>query len=52
MTWHDPDHDDHKSMRRWVGRKFDPDRFNLEATNKAIARAMRASQGEYRFRLI
>lgn len=42
-AWHDPDHDDHKSMRRWVGRKFDPDRFDLEATNKPIARAMRAS---------
>jgi len=49
-AWRDPDHDEHKDMRRWVGRKFDPERFDLEATNKAIARAIRASKGDYRFR--
>ena len=49
-AWRDPDHDEHKGMRRWVGRKFDPERFDLEATNKAIARAVRASKGDYRFR--
>lgn len=51
-AWHDPDHEEHKSMRRWAGRKFDPERFDLEATNKAIARAMRAAKGGYRFRLV
>jgi hypothetical protein len=25
-------------MRRWAGKKFDPERFDLEATNKAIAK--------------
>lgn len=28
-------------MRRWVGRKFDPERFELDDNNKAIARAIR-----------
>ena len=50
-AWRDPDHDDHKDMRRWVGRKFDPERFDIEATNKAISKALRAAKGNYRFRL-
>ena len=37
-------------MRRWVGRKFDPERFELDDNNKAIARAIRRSRGSYRFR--
>ena len=49
-AWGDPEHDEHKENRRWVGRKFDPERFDLEATNKAIGRAMRAAKGGYRFR--
>jgi hypothetical protein len=49
-AWGDPEHEEHKAMRRWVGRKFDPERFDLEATNKAIARAMRTAKGGYRFR--
>ena len=50
-AWRDPDHDEHKDMRRWVGRKFDPERFDIEATNKAISKALRAAKGNYRFRL-
>ena len=49
-AWRDPDHEEHKALRRWAGRKFDPERFDLEATNKAITKAMRASRGDYRFR--
>lgn len=49
-VWRDPSKEEHKAMRRWAGRKFDPERFDLEATNKAIARALRASKGSYRFR--
>ena len=49
-AWRNPSQDEHKAMRRWVGRKFDPERFDLEATNKAIAKALRASKGGYRFR--
>ena len=48
--WHDPLDDQHKDMRRWAGRKFDPERFDLDATNKAITRAIRRSHGNYRFR--
>jgi hypothetical protein len=49
-AWGDPEHEEHKAVRRWVGQKFDPERFDLDATNKAIARAMRAAKGSYRFR--
>jgi len=48
----DPAHEKHKDMRRWVRRKFDPEHFDLDATNKAIARAVRASRGDYRFRRV
>ena len=50
-AWSDPAHEEYKDMRRWAGRKFDPERFDLEATNKAIARAIRAAKGGYRFRI-
>lgn len=49
-AWINPDHEDHKANRRWAGRKFDPERFDLEATNKAITGAMRLSKGDYRRR--
>ena len=49
-AWRDPLNDQHTDMRRWVGRKFDPERFDLDANNKAIARAIRRSKGSYRFR--
>jgi hypothetical protein len=50
-AWEDVDHEEHKAMRQWVGRKFQPEQFDLEATNKAIGRAIRAAKGGYRFRL-
>jgi hypothetical protein len=49
-AWRDPEHGEHRDMRIWAGEKFDPERFDLEATNKHIARAMRAARGGYRFR--
>lgn len=51
-AWLDPDHEEHADNRRWAGRKFDPERFDLEATNRAIARALRVSCGDYRARQI
>jgi hypothetical protein len=27
-AWRDPEHDEHESWRRWVGPKFDPERFD------------------------
>jgi hypothetical protein len=50
-AWLDPTHDEHKAMCRWAGRKFDPERFDLEAANKAIRKALRFSQDDYGFRL-
>lgn len=49
-AWLDPHHEDHKANRQWAGRKFEPEGFDLDATNKAIIRAMRAARGGYRFR--
>jgi hypothetical protein len=49
-AWLDPDHEDHKTMRLWAGRKFQPEACNLDTINKAIAKALRASKGDYRFR--
>ncbi len=49
-AWRDPLHEQHRDMRRWAGRKFDPERFDLDDNNKAIARAIRRSKGSYRFR--
>jgi len=49
-SWLDPEHEDHQDIRRWAGKKFDPERFDIEATNKAIAKAMRLSRGDYRQR--
>lgn len=51
-AWLDTNHDEHKEVRRWVGKNFDPERFNLEAVNTAVAKAMRASRGNYRQRQI
>lgn len=51
-AWHDPLDEEHKAMRRWVGRRFDPERFDLDATNRNIRRAIRQSKGGYRFRLL
>jgi hypothetical protein len=49
-AWRNPLHEDHHDMRKWVGRKFDPEDFDLDHNNKAIARAIRRSKGSYRFR--
>ncbi len=49
-AWCDPDHEEHKAMRRWAGRRFDPETCNLDDINQAIAKALRASKGNYRFR--
>jgi hypothetical protein len=49
-AWYDPRHEEHKNMRRWAGRSFNPERFNLDTNNKAIAKAIRRAKGSYRFR--
>jgi len=50
-AWRDPEHEDHRTMRRWVGRRFDPEAFDREKTQKAIRSALRRCRGTYRFRL-
>jgi hypothetical protein len=49
-AWHDPEHEEHAANREWVGRAFDPEKFAIPATNKAIAAALRKAKGGYRFR--
>jgi hypothetical protein len=50
-AWRDPEHDEHKTMRTWAGRAFDPDAFDRDKTQKAIKSALRRCKGDYRFRL-
>lgn len=33
-----PNHEDHSDYLRWVGGRFDPARFDLHATNRALAK--------------
>lgn len=46
-AWRDPAHPEHNATRRWTGRSFDPERFDLAATNKAISTAMRKARDDY-----
>jgi len=34
----DPDHEEHEQYLTWVGGRFDPNRFDLEATNLALSK--------------
>lgn len=49
--WRDPEHEEHLAMRRWAGRRFDPEAFDREKAQKAIRSALRRCRGGYRFRL-
>lgn len=32
----DPEHEDHADMKRWAGRRYDPEKFDLAAANRAL----------------
>jgi len=34
----DPKHEDYKDTREWIGKNFDPERFNLEKVNAGLAK--------------
>jgi hypothetical protein len=37
-------------MRQWAGRAFHPEKFDLQATDKAVKTACRRARGDYVFR--
>ena len=37
----DPKHEDHRDMKEWIGRKFDPEKFSIDAVNKALRQLAR-----------
>ena len=49
-VWSDPAHEEHKAMRQWAGRTFHPEKFDLQATDKAVKSACRKARGDYLFR--
>ena len=38
MALSDPDHEDHDSLLEWVGGKYDPNAFDVAATDRALKR--------------
>ncbi len=36
----DPDHEEHDTFRRWVGRRFDPESFDPAKTTKRMRRGL------------
>lgn len=39
-----PRHPEHKEMRQWVGRRFDPEAFDIEAVNKKLKALQKRSR--------
>ena len=37
----DPRHEDHRDMKEWVGGKFDPEKFSVDAVNKELRQLAR-----------
>jgi hypothetical protein len=44
-AWRESEHEEHSANRRWAGRHFDPKKFDVPATNKAITSALRKAKG-------
>lgn len=40
----DPEHEEHQPFRTWAGHRFDPERFDLAAVNRRLARLPRTSR--------
>ena len=49
-AWTDHAHEQHEAMRQWAGRTFHPEKFDLQATDKAVKTACRKARGDYVFR--
>jgi hypothetical protein len=49
-AWRNPKHKEHKAMRDWASRAFDPEAFDRDKAQKAVKSALRRCDGNYRFR--
>jgi hypothetical protein len=47
-AFQDPEHEEHQDMRRWAGRAFHPEKFDLQKTNKDVRLAVRRAQRRLR----
>ena len=50
LSLKDPHHSEHRQNRAWVGKAFDPEKFDLGKTQKAVDRALAKCRGDYLFR--
>jgi hypothetical protein len=41
----DPDHEDHQDLKEWLGRDFDPESFDLNQVNEALAHSRQPQPG-------
>lgn len=46
-AWSHPTHEEHEAMRQWAGRAFHPEKFELQATDRAVKTACRRARGDY-----
>jgi hypothetical protein len=37
VTLSDPEQEEYEDVKQWVGRRFDPERFDLAVVNKKLA---------------
>ena len=49
-AWSNPTHEEHEAMRQWAGHAFHPEKFDLQAIDKAVKTACRKARGDYLFR--
>ena len=43
-VFYDPSHPEHADMKRWAGRAFHPEKFDLTKTDRAVRAAVRSAK--------
>lgn len=48
-AWRAPEHEEHLAMRRWIGRRFDPEAFDREKapTTPDVTNSVRSDQRQF-----